>query len=145
MFKNNIWWWRTSIKGRDAIAYILSKMGCVHPFVFSRVLALAELKSLEKRGERITEDLVYVAGPGVFYIEGVKDLIKDDTCFVKHEGDPSTGRKGCIEYQCQLPEIPAEDKAFLDEAIEEAKNLSMEELNDRVVNHPLYRKLVKEG
>jgi hydroxypyruvate isomerase len=123
----------------------LSRMGCVHPFVFSRVLALAELKSLEKRGKRITEDLVYVAGPGTFYIEGIKEIIESDECFVKHEGDPSTGRKGCIEYRCPPPSIPEEDKAFLDEAIEEAKNLSMEELNNRVINHPLYRKLVREG
>jgi hydroxypyruvate isomerase len=125
---------------RDAIAYILHRVGCVHPFRFSRILALAELAALERGRGRLT-DARYVAGPGVFYIEGIEDVMKSDDCFVKHEGDPSTGRRGCIEYRCQPPSLPEEARSLLDEAIEKAAKLSDEELNKTVVNHPLFSKL----
>ena len=128
------------LSGRDALAYILSRMGCVHPFVASRVLALAELASLEERGERLT-DLTYRRGPGVFYIEGIKEIIESDKCFRKHEGDPSTGRRGCIEYTCTTPSIPEEQRRYLDLAIEKAKAMDEQQLNDTVVNHPLFEKL----
>jgi len=132
------------LRGRDALAYILSRMGCSHPFVASRVLALAELRSLERRGERLT-DLVYRGGPGVFYIEQLKDIIEADGCFAKREGDPSRGRRGCIEYRCSPPQLPPEARRLLDEAIEEASRLDEMRLNELVVNHPLFRRLLGEG
>lgn len=129
---------------RDAVAYILHRMGCTHPFRLSRVLALAELRAMERGLGRLT-DARYVAGPGAFYIEGVKEAIEGDECFVKHEGDPATGRKGCIEYRCEPPAgVPAEAKTFLDEAMEEARRLDDMELNRRVVEHPLFKKLAEE-
>ncbi len=127
---------------REALAYILSRTGCIHPFRASRILALAELKALERGLGRLTSAR-YGAGPGTFYIEGVKEAIEGDQCFAKHEGDPSTGRKGCIEYRCEPPELPPEARSLLDEAIEEAKGLDDMELNRRVVEHPLFKKLVE--
>ncbi len=129
------------LSGRDAAAYVLAKMGCLHPFTLSRILALADLKSLEERGERLTQGLTYVAGPGVFYIEELHSIIDGDECFVKHEGDPKAGRPGCIEYQCEPPRLSEEEKRILDEAIEQAKKLSMEELNRLVTSHKLYGRL----
>lgn len=130
---------------RDAAAYVLYRMGCIHPFRLSRVLALAELKALERGLGRLT-DARYVAGPGAFYIEGVKEAVEGDPCFAKREGDPAAGRKGCIEYRCEPPAgIPAEAKTLIDEAIEEARRLDDMELNRRVVEHPLFPRLAGQG
>lgn len=104
------------IRGRDVVAYILYRMGCTHPFTVSRVAALAELSYMSLNGERLS-DLVYAAGPGVFYIEGFKEMIDADACFKKHEGDPSVKRRGCIEYTCPPPSLPEEAARLLDEAI----------------------------
>ena len=131
-----------AVYGRDALAYILSRMGCVHPFVASRVLALAELRWLEERGERLT-NLTYVSGPGVFYIEEIKDVIESDSCFAKREGDPSTGRRGCIEYRCAPPSLPEDARSVLDEAIEKAKGVDEMDLNSMVIGHPLFAKLAR--
>lgn len=130
------------VKGRDALAYVLYKMGCLHPFVASRVLALAELRLMEERGERLTE-LDYVRGPGVFYIEGVKEMLGDDPCFNKREGDPSKKKRSCLEYRCGLPELPGEARRLLDEAIERAGSVDEMTLNDMVMKHPLYEKLTR--
>jgi len=127
---------------REVFAYILSKMGCVHPFVASRVAALADLASLEERGERLTQ-LRYRQGPGVIYIEGLKELVEGDPCFAKHEGDPSTGRRGCIEYRCEPPRLPQEAAELLDRAVDEARGLDEAALNEKVVGHPLFPKLVE--
>jgi hydroxypyruvate isomerase len=132
------------VKGRDALAYILSKTGCKHPFAVSRILLYAELEYVKDRGERLT-DLTYVGGPGTFYIEGLKEIIEADSCFEKREGDPSRGVRGCIEYKCQPPELPEEARRYLDRAIEELSDLSDMELNKRVLEHPYYRKVVREG
>jgi hydroxypyruvate isomerase len=132
------------VKGRDAIAYVLSKLGCQHPFVFSRIILYAELEYLKDKGERLT-DFTYIGGPGTFYIEGLKEIIEPDDCFEKREGDPSKGIRGCISYRCPPPELPEEAKEYLDKAIEELKGLSDFELNKRVLEHPYYKKLVKQG
>ncbi len=132
-----------TVKLRDAIAYVLSRLGCTHPFRLSRVLALAELKHLEREGARLT-DAKYVGGPGVFYIEGVKELTETDQCFYRIEGDPGRGVRGCLGYRCGQPKLPEKAKAYLDEAIELSKNLEDVELNRMVVSHPLYKKLVGE-
>jgi len=129
------------IRGRDVVAYVLSRMGCVHPFTVSRVVALAELLSLERRGSRITE-LRFVKGPGVLFIEGLKESVEKDPCFEIREGDPSTGRRGCIEYRCDPPELLREVAELIDDAIARARGLSDYELNSLVVNHPLFERLV---
>ena len=125
----------------DAVKYVLLKMGCLHPFRISRIIALADLKSLEDRSERLT-NAVYVEGPGVFYIEGVKELIESDECIEKREGDPARGVKGCLELVCNREIIfPEPVRKYLDEAVNEARGLDDLRLNDVVVSHPLYKKL----
>jgi hydroxypyruvate isomerase len=83
---------------KETIAYLLKRTGCIHPFRMSRILAYAELLALNDSGIRLT-NLTYKYAVGVFYIEGIKEMIKQDECFVKHEGDPEKGIKGCIEYE----------------------------------------------
>lgn len=129
---------------REAVAYILARGGCMHPFRFSRILALAELHTLRKTGKRLT-DAVYVTGPGVFFIEGLKDIIEGSECFVKHEGDPATGRRGCIEYRCSIPQLPGEAVEALDCALREASKLDDMELNQRVLGDSLFKRLTGEN
>lgn len=129
-------------RGLDALAYVLYRMGCVHPFVASRVLALAELEWMEERGERLT-DLDYVSGPGVFYIEGLKEAVERDPCFARREGDPSKGRRGCIEYRCNPPHLPEEARRALDRAVERALGVDEMTLNDMVVKHPLFGRIAR--
>ncbi len=129
---------------REAVAYILARGGCMHPFRFSRILALAELHALREAGRRLT-DAVYVTGPGVFFIEGLKDVIEGDSCFVKHEGDPATGRRGCIEYRCPIPQLPGEAVEALDWALREASKLDDMALNQLVLGDPLFKRLTGES
>nr|MEB3825221.1 hypothetical protein [Desulfurococcales archaeon] len=79
---------------REVIRYLLWRTGCIHPFRASRILALAELRHLEDRGSRMTS-VKYVSGPGTFFIEGLKELVEEDDCISKREGDPEKGVKGC--------------------------------------------------
>ncbi len=126
---------------KEIVAYVLARAGCTHPFRVSRYLALAEMEWLERRGERLTK-LKYVAGPGVFFIEGIKEMIENDHCFIKHEGDPSTGRKGCIEYVCEPPSLPEDVQEVVDGVIQKYSGIEDMELNRLVVEDPRFKKLV---
>lgn len=128
---------------RSILAYVLSRTGCIHPFRLSRILALAEIISLKERDTRLT-DLKYRYSIGVFYIEGLKELIESDECFVKHEGDPATRRQGCIEYMCRAPTLDEETNSILDKAIQEASKLDDFVLNKLVIENPLFKKLVED-
>jgi hydroxypyruvate isomerase len=125
-------------------AYVLSRTGCIHPFRLSRILALIELEWMRSRGERLS-DIIYVRGPGTFYIEGLKEAVEEDPCFEKRKGDPNTGRKGCIEYKCEVPQLPEEVKKHVDEVLEKVKNLDEFEINKKVVEDELFQKISKEG
>ncbi|MET1101161.1 MAG: hypothetical protein ABWW69_01585 [Pyrodictiaceae archaeon] len=129
---------------RDILAYVLSKTGCVHPFLASRIIALAETSYYKARRERLT-DLKYVGDPGTFYIEGLKELVDRDECFARREGDPSIGKRGCIEYRCEQPQLASEVKRLLDEAIEEVKRLGEFEVNKMLVEDEVFKKLLEEG
>ncbi|MCE4624711.1 MAG: SocA family protein [Desulfurococcales archaeon] len=117
------------VSGVEALKYILWRMGCTHPFRASRILAIAEDISLERYGRRLT-DLKYVKGPGVFFIEGLKEAVEGDPSLRKREGDPKRGVKGCIEYVGgDPPSIPEEARRVLDEVIERYGGLPDMELN----------------
>ncbi|MEB3852081.1 MAG: hypothetical protein LRS49_05855 [Desulfurococcales archaeon] len=133
-----------AVDGRSLLAYILSRRGCTHPFIASRVALLAELRYMEARGARLS-DLEYVGGPGTFYIEGLKELIEGDRCFEKVEGDPATGRRGCIRYTCEPPSLPPEAAEAVEAALREAARLGEMELHRLVLEHPLYPRVVRGG
>ena len=129
-------------KDRDLLAYVLSEMGCIHPFLASRILALAESKYFMRKGKRLTR-LRYVGGPGTFYIEGLKELVDNDECFRTREGDPSAGKRGCIEYICREPLIDEDAREVIGEAIEEARRLGEFELNRRLMENPVFKRLLE--
>lgn len=125
---------------REIVAYILARSGCTHPFRVSRLLALAEIEWLERKGKRLT-GLKYVRGPGVFFIEGLKELIEHDPCFRLHEGDPATGRRGCVEFVCGEPELPPEVRAVIDEVLSKNSGVGDMELNEAVVSDPRFARI----
>jgi len=129
---------------RSLLGYMLSRLGCTHPFRLSRLLALAEIEALKRAGKRLT-CLRYVEGPGVFYIEGLKELLDED-CFSKREGDPTRGIRGCIEYVCPPPALPGDVKNLIDYVIEGYSKLDDYKLNEQVLKNPLFKHLlVVEG
>jgi hydroxypyruvate isomerase len=131
----------TMIEAKNLVWYMLSKLGCTHPFKLSRLLALAEIESIKRTGKRLT-CLKYVEGPGTFYIEGLKELF-DDPCFRKREGDPSKGVRGCVEYICDPPRIPSEAEEIVNAIIERYSGVGDLELNSIVVNDSLFKRLVR--
>jgi hydroxypyruvate isomerase len=131
----------TVVDAKNLIGYMLSKLGCTHPFRLSRLLALTEIESIKRTGERLTS-LKYVEGPGTFYIEGLKELF-DDPCFRKREGDPSRGIKGCVEYTCDPPRLPPEVEEIVDTIIEKYSKMDDLELNNIVMSSSLFKRLVE--
>lgn len=125
---------------KEVVAYILARTGCIHPFRISRLLALAEMEWLERRGERLT-DLKYMRGPGVFFIEGLREIVWADPCFRTHEGDPSAGVMGCVEYVCGEPDLPRDVRTLIDEVIQRYSGMGDMELNDAVINDPRFTHL----
>ncbi|MCD6195906.1 MAG: hypothetical protein J7J82_03890 [Staphylothermus sp.] len=117
-------------------AYILAKKNCLHPFRISRIIALAELICMEKYGKRIT-NAKYVGNLGVFYIDGLKEELLNSPCFEKLED------QGCIKYVCDEEiNIEKNARACIDEAIRIAEKASDIELNNIVVQHKLFQKLL---
>jgi len=130
------------MKGKDALAYILYNTGCIHPFVLSRIVALAELSYMKEKGKRLT-DLKYSGIQSAFYIENFNEIVENDNCFKKQKGDPSKKIMGCVEYICDLKDLD-ENIKYLDEAMDRAYDLSDDELNSLVVTHELYEKLISK-
>ncbi len=124
----------------NIVGYIVWRLGCTTPFVVSRVLALVEMEWFRRRGEWLT-DLRYVVFDKVFYIEGLKEFLEGE-CYVLRSPGPG-GEKGCIEYVCDPPEIDSELTGVIDSVVERVRELGKpEDINDLVVTHPLWSKLV---
>ncbi len=132
------------IEGKALVAYVLGRIGCTHPFKLSRILALIDIEWLRDRGERLT-DIKYIRGPGVFYIEGLKESVENNSCFYKREGDPKTGRRSCIEYRCEPPSISEDVRSFVDNILKRVSGLEEQKLNEIVVNNELFREISTPG
>ncbi len=128
------------MKGKDALAYVLYNVGCIHPFILSRIIALAELSYLKDNKKRLT-DLKYSGLQAAFYIENLNEIIDKDNCFKRHEGDPVKKIMGCIEYVCNLKNLD-ENIKYLDESIEKAYDLTENELNEMVIKDEYYKELI---
>lgn len=128
------------MNGRDALAYVLYNVGCVHPFILSRIIALAELRYIKEKGKRLT-DLKYSGVKAAFYIENLNELVENDRCFKRHEGDPAKKIMGCIEYICDIKSLD-ESITYLDDAIDRAYDMDENELNSAVINDENYQKLI---
>lgn len=128
------------MNGKDALAYVLYNVGCVHPFIMSRIIALAELRYLKEKKRKLT-DLKYSGVQAAFYIENLNELIENDKCFKRHEGDPAKKIMGCIEYICDIKNLD-ESVTYLDDAIDRAYDMDETELNNAVINDENYQKLI---
>jgi hypothetical protein len=131
-----------AVDAADLIKYVLGKLGCLHPFTISRLIALAEIRYVELKGERLTS-LRYVPGPGTFFIEGLKEIVESDPCFEKREGDPQKGIRGCIMYKCTVPSLPSDVKEIVDDVISKYANLDDMTLNKIVIENPVFKKLAE--
>ncbi len=121
------------------IRYIMSRLGCTHPFYISRVLLLAESRALDTLGRRIT-GLTFRGESYGFYVEELPRMIEkleNEGCAQRHE------EKGCIEYTCSQPSLPEEIRHILDQVIEETSGMEPAELNRAAINDKNYGNLLR--
>ncbi len=123
---------------KDAAAYIISRVGCATPFFISRVLVLVNWLSEERFGSPLVSFRVAGFSAG-FYIEGLKEGLFSDECFVRRE------EKKCIEYVCGLPALPERARILINEVLERVRGLSEVELNRLVIKDPRYTALLERG
>ena len=123
------------ISKKELLAYIISKKGCIHPFIISRIIAYSELKWYSKYSKWLT-DFKYIGFLKVFYIDGLKEIIEEDNCFQKIND--------CIKYVCRVPELNPDIKMFIDNVLAELSSLSIDQLNNKVVSHKFYDRLLNK-
>lgn len=121
--------------------YIVSKLGCAHPFRVSRILVLAYWKFEELYQERLTSFRLggFEAG---FYIEKLSDIMRGEdkrSCFKKDEA------RKCFIFESPIPRLKESERIAVDWSIEIAKNLSDYKLNRLVIRDPRYMDLLKKG
>lgn len=119
----------------DHVSYIMSRLGCAHPFKISRILLLADWLAEERLGRKLTS-FTYVKERFGFYIEEIPSImedLRDRGCAVKIE------ERKCFEYRCEEPGLPKEEKEVLDEVILKVRGLSDVELNKLVISDPRYK------
>lgn len=122
------------------ISYLLSELGCSHPYHVSRILLLAEWTAEERLGKRITS-FTYHCEPYGFYIEELKSIIQgleESGCIKRLE------EKKCMEYMCDRPELPKEIESILKETLDRVRGLNDVELNRLVIHDPRYRRMLGE-
>ncbi len=134
----------TTIPLRDAIAYLLWRHKCIHPYRISRILVLANWRAEEKLGKPITRFSVegFEAGFVIPEIGEIKEKVKkgEEKCIVPNE------EKKCFEYTCNEPvNIPREYAEIIDQVYEETKNLDDVSLNRLVIRDPRYKELLERG
>ncbi len=112
--------------------YIGHRLGCVTPFMLSRIIGLAEAYYLRDHGKRLTS-LKYVCVLGTFYIEGFEEIIGE--CFVRNH------EKHCLEYRCGETSLPDDIRVYVDKAIDDLSGKGLEEINRFVVENKYFQKL----
>lgn len=125
---------------REIISYLLSELGCSHPYYVSRILLLAEWIAEKRLGRRLTT-LTYRCEPYGFYIEEVGSIIQglEESGCVRRRKE-----KKCIEYVCDKPKLPEDVEGILGEVLEKVRGLNDVELNRLVIHDPRYRKMLGE-
>ena len=122
----------------EIIKYLLSRCGGLHPFHISRILALLDLRGLEREGEKVT-GLDYQKTPYAFFSNRLTEIISNlDVEKVKPEGG---GVGKLILRTNQDVELPGGLKEDIESVLDAVCGLTDEELNRMVVNHPLYERL----
>lgn len=128
------------MKAEHLVKYVMSRLGCTHPFRVSRILLLAEYEYREKYGEKLFSDLTFRGESFGFYIEELGPIINE---LEKRGCIERFPEKKCMDYKCEEPAISEPVKSIVDSIIERAGELDDRELNKIAISHPLYRKVVK--
>ena len=127
------------VSDRDMVSYVLSSLGCAHPFRISRILLLADWQAVEGLGRRLS-NLTYVMEEFGFYVEELTEIVEElqsKGCLVKVE------ERKCLKYTCGPPDLSGEVKAILDEVIEETSDMDDRKLNRLVLSDPRYGRDIK--
>ena len=123
------------ISKKELLAYIIGRKGCIHLFIISRIIAYSELKWYSKYSNWLT-DFKYIGFLKEFCIDGLKEIIEVDNCFQIIND--------CIKYVCHVPELNPDIKTFIDSSLAESICLSMDQLNNKVVSHRFYNRLLSK-
>jgi len=122
---------------RNIALYIIWRTGCIHPFRISRLLVLANWRSIEEKGRVIAKFKVSGFEAG-FSIDKLPE-IKDDKCISLNED------RRCLEYNCEPPSIEEDYRNIIDKIIDETIDLDDISLNRMVIYDARYKKLLKKG
>ncbi len=121
----------------EVVKYLATKLGCTHPFRISRALVLLNWRFMEKHGKPAIK--FRVGGfSGGFFIEGLKEIMESE-CFRKDE------LRKCITYVCDPPKLNPEVESVINVLVNEVKELTDEELNEKVLKDPRYGELLLRG
>ena len=121
---------------KDLIVYLLKECNGLHPFHISRILALLDMKWIEKNGEKLT-DIDYQKSQYGIWSEKIPKII-EELPVEKVKAEPY----GYLVLKEDLPvNVPEEVMDALNELLDEICDLSDAELNMRVLNSPLLDKL----
>lgn len=121
---------------KDLIVYLLKECNGLHPFHISRILALLDMKWIEKNGEKLT-DIDYQKSQYGIWSEKIPKII-EELPVEKVKAEPY----GYLVLKEDLPvNVPEEVMDALNELLDEICDLSDAELNMRVLNSPLLDKI----
>jgi hypothetical protein len=116
--------------------YLLKECNGLHPFHISRILALLDMKWIEKNGEKLT-DIDYQKSQYGIWSEKIPKII-EELPVEKVKAEPY----GYLVLKEDLPvNVPEEVMDALNELLDEICDLSDAELNMRVLNSPLLDKI----
>jgi len=121
---------------RDLIIYLLKECGGLHPFHISRILALLDMKWIEKNGKKLTQ-IDYQKTPYGIWSEKIPQII-DELPVEKVKAEPY----GYLVLKEDLPiNLPKDVVDTLNLILDEICDLNDSQLNMKVLNSPLYEKL----
>ena len=126
--------------GEKIVRYLLSKLGCIHPFRISRLVLLVEWSYKDKYGSNLSTGFTYIAESFGFYVDElpkVMDKLSKVGCVVKDENNK------CFLYKCDVPKLDENISKIVDDVVDKFTSLSDKELNDIIVNDKRYRMLLK--
>jgi len=125
----------TELNMRNVALYIVWRTGCIHPFRISRLLVLANWRSIKEKGKVIAKFKVSGFEAG-FSIDELPE-IRDDECISLNED------RRCLEYICEPPQIDEDYKNIIDKVIDETRDLDDISLNRMVIHDHRYKELLE--
>jgi hypothetical protein len=121
---------------RNLIAYLLKECGGLHPFHISRILALLDMKWIEKYGKKLT-DIDYQKTKYGIWSNKLPGII-EELPVEKIKARPY----GYLILKEDVPvNLPEDVLSTLNSTLDEICELSDSELNIKVLNSPFYDEL----